>query len=182
MVVAGDAPFAPGKAPGFGERAARDVECSVGLLVELLCAMEEAEESRLDGDGLLRCAAIQADNFAVVAIDSHLRFERFDQVEMWERLGFDLKEVMPMLAASDGQIRYRKRLFSRIVPIVKDIGLWGDKVQKAFRDMGVLDMAGLDIEALMKADEDQAAALDKAHAEMADRALEVDEVITAGAS
>ncbi|HTC70101.1 MAG TPA: hypothetical protein VK662_11070, partial [Acidothermaceae bacterium] len=69
-----------------------------------------------------------------------------------------------------------------IVPIVKDIGLWGDKVQKAFRDMGVLDMAGLDIEALMKADEDQAAELDKAHKEMADRALEVDDVIAAGAS
>jgi hypothetical protein len=73
-------------------------------------------------------------------------------------------------------------LFSRIVPIVKDIGLWGDKVQKAFRDMGVHDMAGFDIEALMKADEDQAEALDKAHAEMAVRALEVDQAIAAGAS
>jgi hypothetical protein len=60
--------------------------------------------------------------------------------------------------------------------------LWGDKVQKAFANMGVLDMAGFDIEALMKADEDQADALDKAHAEMADRALEVDQVIAAGAS
>jgi hypothetical protein len=67
------------------------------------------------------------------------------------------------------------------VPIVKDIGLWGDRVQKAFAEMGVLDMAGFDIEALMKADEDQALALDKAHAEMADRALEVDQVIAAGA-
>jgi hypothetical protein len=55
-------------------------------------------------------------------------------------------------------------------------------VQKAFSDMGVLDMAGFDIEALMKADEDQADALDKAQAEMAGRALEVDEVIAAGAS
>lgn len=69
-----------------------------------------------------------------------------------------------------------------IVPIVKDIGLWGDKVQKAFRDMGVHDMAGFDIEALMKADEDQAEDLDKAHAEMAHRALEVDEAIAAGIS
>jgi hypothetical protein len=43
-------------------------------------------------------------------------------------------------------------------------------------------MAGLDIEALMKADEDQADALDKAHAEMADRTIEVDQVIAAGAS
>ena len=48
--------------------------------------------------------------------------------------------------------------------------------------MGVLDMAGFDIEALMKADEDQADALDEAHAEMASRALEVDQVIAAGAS
>ncbi|GFG76871.1 hypothetical protein MPRG_01470 [Mycobacterium paragordonae] len=38
------------------------------------------------------------------------------------------------------------------------------------------------LEALMKADEDQAEALDKAHAEMAERALEVDQVIAAGAS
>ena len=64
----------------------------------------------------------------------------------------------------------------------KDIGLWGDKVQKGFADMGVLDMAGSDIEALIKADEDQAEALEKAHAEMAGRALEVDQVIAAGAS
>jgi hypothetical protein len=43
-------------------------------------------------------------------------------------------------------------------------------------------MAGFDIESLMKADEDQADALDKAHAEMAARAVEVDEVIAAAAS
>jgi len=52
---------------------------------------------------------------------------------MWERLGFDLKEVMPLVDGSDGQIRYRRRLFSRIVPIVKDIGLWSEPVQKALR-------------------------------------------------
>jgi hypothetical protein len=43
-------------------------------------------------------------------------------------------------------------------------------------------MAGFDVEALMKADEDQADVLDKSHAEMATRALEVDQVIAAGAS
>jgi hypothetical protein len=68
------------------------------------------------------------------------------------------------------------------VPIVKDIGLWGPKVQKAFADMGVLDMAGFDIEGMMKADEDQAEALDKAHAEMVVRAAEVDDIITQAAS
>ena len=48
--------------------------------------------------------------------------------------------------------------------------------------MGVLDMAGFDLDALMKADEDQAEALDTAHAEMAARTLEVDQAIAAAAS
>lgn len=48
--------------------------------------------------------------------------------------------------------------------------------------MGVHEMADSNIDALMKADEDQAESLDKAHAEMAARALEVDEAIAAGAS
>jgi CHASE3 domain sensor protein len=48
--------------------------------------------------------------------------------------------------------------------------------------MGVLDMGGFDIESLMKDDEDQAEALDKAHAEMAARVVEVDQVIAAGAN
>ena len=58
-----------------------------------------------------------------------------------------------------------------------DAIVWGLELGAAVRDMGVLDMASFDIEALMKADEDQADALDKAHAEMAGRVLEVDEVI-----
>jgi hypothetical protein len=94
----------------------------------------------------------------------------------------NVEECAAWVDTSPLMIQFRSHLFSRIVPIVKDIGLWGDKVQKAFSEMGVLDMAGFDIEALMKADEDQADALDKAHAEMADRALEVDQVIAAGAS
>ena len=79
-------------------------------------------------------------------------------------------------------LQFRSLLFSRIVPCVKDIGLWGDRVQKAYADMGVLDMAGVDLDALMKADEDQAEALDTAHAEMAARVLEVDQAVAAGAS
>jgi hypothetical protein len=112
----------------------------------------------------------------------YLMRDRFRGEEVFETLGMDVQACAEWVDTSPLMIQFRSHLFSRIVPIVKDIGLWGDKVQKAFRDMGVLDMAGLDIEALMKADEDQAAALDKAHAEMADRALEVDEVIAAGAS
>lgn len=111
----------------------------------------------------------------------YLMRDRFRGEEVFETLGLNVKECAEWVDTSPLMIQFRSHLFSRIVPIVKDIGLWGDKVQKAFRDMGVLDMAGLDIEALMKADEDQAESLEKAHAEMAARALEVDQVIAAGA-
>jgi hypothetical protein len=40
---------------------------------------------------------------------------------------------------------FRGRLFSRVVPTVKDIGLWGPRVQKAFADMGVMDYAKIDV-------------------------------------
>src|ERR1700733_10862708 len=112
----------------------------------------------------------------------YLMRDRFRGEEVFETLGMDVQACAEWVDTSPLMIQFRSHLFSRIVPIVKDIGLWGDKVQKAFSDMGVLDMAGLDIEALMEADEDQAAALDKAHAEMAGRAIEVDQVIAAGAS
>mgnify|MGYP000140212515 CR=1 FL=1 len=112
----------------------------------------------------------------------YLMRDRFRGEEVFETLGLNVKECAEWVDNSPLMIQFRSHLFSRIVPIVKDIGLWGDKVQKAFSDMGVLDMAGFDIEALMKADEDQADSLDKAHAEMAARAVEVDEAIAAGAS
>jgi hypothetical protein len=112
----------------------------------------------------------------------YLMRDRFRGEEVFETLGLDVKTCSEWVDTSPLMIQFRSHLFSRIVPIVKDIGLWGDKVQKAFSDMGVLEMGGFDIEALMKADEDQAEDLDKAHAEMADRALEVDQVIAAGAS
>src|SRR5690349_13147928 len=70
----------------------------------------------------------------------HLR-DRMRSVEMWEKLGYEPKEVVPILEASEGNIRYRMRLFSRIVPTVRDIGLWSPRVQKAFADMGVMKYA-----------------------------------------
>jgi hypothetical protein len=112
----------------------------------------------------------------------YLMRDRFRGEEVFETLGLNVKACAEWVDTSPLMIQFRSHLFSRIVPIVKDIGLWGDKTQKAFSELGVLDMAGSDIEALMKSDEDQADALDKAHAEMAIRATEVDQVIAAGAN
>ncbi|MBS0521162.1 MAG: aminobenzoate oxygenase, partial [Proteobacteria bacterium] len=44
---------------------------------------------------------------------------------------------------------FRSRLFTRIVPILKEIGLFGPKVQKALGDMGVLEYAKIDVEKLI---------------------------------
>ena len=57
---------------------------------------------------------------------------------------------------------YQSLLFSRIVPCVRDIGLWGDKVQSAYADMGVLERREVDLDALMKQDEDIAEQIDRA--------------------
>jgi hypothetical protein len=45
--------------------------------------------------------------------------------------------------------QFRTRLFSRIVPTVKDIGLWGPRIRKAFADMGVLEFAEVDAAAML---------------------------------
>jgi hypothetical protein len=44
--------------------------------------------------------------------------------------------------------------------VVKDIGLWGPIVQKGYADMGVLDYAQLNIEAMQANDEAVAAQFD----------------------
>jgi hypothetical protein len=61
-------------------------------------------------------------------------------------------------------MEYTKRLFTRIVPTIRDIGLWGERIQKAFADMGIIELAEVDVEALSAADEDVAAEYDKLRA------------------
>jgi hypothetical protein len=69
---------------------------------------------------------------------SYFLRDRLNSEEMWAAIGIDPRDAMAAHFASEGQVRFRKRLFSRIVPTVKDIGLWSERVQKAYADMGVL--------------------------------------------
>jgi hypothetical protein len=77
---------------------------------------------------------------------------------------------------------FRTLLFSRIVPCVKDIGLWGPRLQRAYVDMGVLDLGDGDLDALMRQDEELAEAMDARRfaAEEAARQGEVAQVIALG--
>jgi hypothetical protein len=95
----------------------------------------------------------------VVEACYHMR-ERFNQKELWEHLGLPVKEAVEATMNSQQMAMFRKRLFSRIVPTVKDIGLWGRRVQKAFEDMGAIEFAEVDAEALLENDQRVAAEFD----------------------
>ena len=47
----------------------------------------------------------------------------------------------------------RSRLFSRIVPMMKDIGLWGPKIRRAYEKMGIIGFCATDMKALAAEDE-----------------------------
>ena len=87
----------------------------------------------------------------VVEACYHMR-DRFNQKELWENLGLPVKEAIEATMTSEQMALFRKRLFTRIVPTVKDIGLWGTRVQKAFADMGALEFAEVDSEQLLEND------------------------------
>lgn len=86
--------------------------------------------------------------------------DRFLGEEVWATLGLP-PEVTTYVDTSELQRTFRGFLFMRIVPILRDIGLWGDRIQKAFADMGVLGFADADIDAAMAEDEQAAEELDR---------------------
>jgi para-aminobenzoate N-oxygenase AurF len=124
----------------------------------------------------------------------HLMRNRFMAQEVWERLELDVDKCMAYVEESEMTQEFRKMLFSRIVPTVKDIGLWGQRVQGAYADMGVLQFQDVDPDTLSAEDEALARKLDtsrglspeaEAAAKLAGvdpgRAIEVQETIRRGA-
>ncbi len=81
----------------------------------------------------------------------HMR-DRFNQLEVWRRLGLPEEECLRLVDQSETMRVFRGRIFSRIVPTVRDIGLWGERVQKAFAAMGAIEFADIDAAALLAND------------------------------
>ena len=123
--------------------------------------------------------AERAEREEFVVEGCYLMRNRFQMQEVWERMGFDVAECLEFTDHSEVQQAFRTLLFSRIVPCVKDIGLWGPKVQRAYADLGVLDAANTDLESLMRDDERIAEEVDqkKYEAELTARRAEVDAAI-----
>jgi hypothetical protein len=87
--------------------------------------------------------------------------DRFLGEEVWERLGLPVAEVVDVVRHAELQLMFRGFLFTRIVPVLKDIGLWGPRIRAAFDDMGVLAFADADLDALVTEDEAFAEQLDQ---------------------
>jgi hypothetical protein len=89
----------------------------------------------------------EREEFTVEAL--YFMRDRFNQAEVWERSGLPVAELTKYAYESGAMQAFRSRLFTRIVPILKEIGLFGPKVQKALGDMGVMEYAKINIENLL---------------------------------
>ncbi|MGH9246958.1 MAG: ferritin-like domain-containing protein [Acidimicrobiales bacterium] len=101
----------------------------------------------------------EREEFVVEA--SWLLRNRFMAQEVWENLGLPVDECMSYVDQSLAMNEYRKRLFARIVPNLKKIGLWGPKIQATFLEMGVLEYQDLDPDELSADDERVAEELER---------------------
>ncbi len=97
----------------------------------------------------------------------HLMRDRFNGEEILERLDIPTAQYMAEVEHTPAMKQFRTFLFSRIVPTIRDIGLWGPRVQKAYEDMGVIMFAGVDSEELSAHDQQVADQFD-AEKRMAD--------------
>lgn len=101
----------------------------------------------------------EREDFVIEA--SFLMRDRLNTEEMWAHLGLDPKDAVAAVTGSDNMLRYRMRLFSRIVPVVRDIGLWSTEVQKAYADMGVIHYGERDASKILEEDESVATEFDR---------------------
>ncbi|MEV8360868.1 ferritin-like domain-containing protein [Streptomyces niveus] len=114
----------------------------------------------------------------------YLMRDRLRGVEVLENFGVPRAEADELSEQSEFLHLFRKLLFSRIVPCVKDIGLWGERLQKAYLDMGVFDLGDSSLDLLMSQDEEIAEQLDRERfaAEERARVAEVADAIVLGAA
>jgi hypothetical protein len=105
-----------------------------------------ADHYRTLSDAELR----EREEFCIEALQVMRR--RFLCEEVWATLGFDVAECVEAVESSASQQAFRRLLFNRIVPTLRDIGLLSDRVRRHLAGMGVLDFAQVDLDRAEKAD------------------------------
>ncbi len=98
----------------------------------------------------------------------YLLRDRFLAEEVWQTLGLPVEDCKRYTDQSEMLRLYRTSLFTRIVPTIKEIGLWGPRIRKAYADMGILGFADADLDALGRRDEEIALELDRRRRDVED--------------
>jgi len=98
----------------------------------------------------------------------YLMRDRFLAEELWENLGLPVDECLDYVSKSEAQVQFRSLLFTRIVPTLRDIGLFGARVRNAFADMDVLGYTSVDLDTVMASDELAAGEIDEARRRQVD--------------
>lgn len=98
--------------------------------------------------------------------------ERFVGEEVWRNLDIDADECIDYMRGSQHFKAFRSHLFSRIVPTLNDLGLFGDKMRHAFSEMGIIGYENHDLDALIAQDEQIAGDLDLARIQQVDKVID----------
>lgn len=104
--------------------------------------------------------------------------DRYVDDHMWENLDLG-KEFITEARRSPAKREFRRLIFMRIVPALRDIGLFGPRVQEGLKKMGVLGFQDIDDEALLALDEEVAAEM--AERETTERRRELRDIVQLGA-
>jgi hypothetical protein len=92
---------------------------------------------------------------------SYLMRDRFLAEDLWEVVGLPKQQCLDYGRNSETMKNFRSRLFSRIVPTIRDIGLLSPAVKQAYAEMGVLAFAEIDLGAALAHDAEIAAGFDR---------------------
>jgi len=81
------------------------------------------------------------------AFEAALRMrDRFLQQEVWERMGLNPRDVLPLLIDNPNRLLFQQMLFTKIVPNCKKLGLLDANdgwLRKRFQELGVIDFEHL---------------------------------------
>jgi hypothetical protein len=104
--------------------------------------------------------------------------DRFVGEEMWDALDYGADECLAIARRSPAQREFRRRLFMRVVPALRDIGLFGPRVREGLAKMGVLGFTRIDDEETRLRDQQVGEELDRA--QLADRKEEIERIVRSG--
>ncbi|WP_458689543.1 diiron oxygenase [Nocardia tengchongensis] len=87
--------------------------------------------------------------------------DRFAGEDMWRTLDYGAEECIALARRSPAMREFRRRLFARIVPTLRDINLFGPRMRQALQELGVFGFSEIDGAAINAEDERLAQEIDR---------------------